>query len=265
MPITTGDINWRPRTAPEALTALELLSSRLRGAGDDRAVFIDVYAVITRRVVDVMQAEDDTGFLDPQWLSELTGLFAEEALIATRCSLLGEPVTSSSWRLATRHAARRPASPWRSAVLGINAHVNYDLGLVVHDYLRAHRERIDAPQLRRYHQDYQRVNRILEQSVAECADVLVDRYGCRATTAAGYLPLGRRTAAYAVMLMLVSWRDRSWRDILTLWNAPDERTRTRVLRRMDRRAGRIAQAVTSGPVLGRSLRGIGSALWRGLG
>lgn len=265
MPITIGDINWRPRTAPEALAALELLSTRLRAAGDDRAVFIDVYAVITRQVVAVMDAEDDTGFLDPQWLSELTGLFAEEALIATRCSLLGQPVASASWRLATHHAARRPTLPWQSAVLGINAHINYDLGLVVHAYLRTHRERIHVPQLRRYHQDYQRVNQILEQSMAECADVLAERYRCRATAAARSLPLGRRMAVYGVMLMLVSWRDQSWRDVLALWNAPDEGTRERILTRMDRRAGRIAQAFMTGPVLFRSVRSAGSALWRAIG
>ncbi|MEU8775580.1 DUF5995 family protein [Streptomyces sp. NPDC048606] len=265
MLITTGGIDWHPRTAPDALEALELLSGRLRSAGDDRAVFIDVYAVITRQVVQVTRGQDDTGFLDPRWLCELTGLFAEEALIATRCSLLGEPVTSSSWRLATRHAARRPTLPWQNALLGINAHINYDLGLVVHDYLRAHRERIDAPQLARYHQDYQRVNRILERSVVECADVLVDRYGCGATAAARYLPLGRRMAARAVMRMLVSWRDQGRRDILALWNAPDERTRARILRRMDLRAGRIAHAIATGPVLGRSLGTVGSTLWRLIG
>ncbi|MFD4247736.1 DUF5995 family protein [Streptomyces sp. NPDC058525] len=262
MAIRTEDINWRPRTAPEALTALELLSSRLREVGDHRAVFIDVYEVITRQVVNVMHAEDHTGFLDPTWLSELTGLFAEEALIATRCSLLGEPVTSASWRIATRCSGNRVTAPWQSAFLGINAHINYDLGLVVHSYLRAHRDRIDATQLRRYHQDYQRVNRLLEQSVFECADVLIDRYRCQATTAARYVPLGRRVGAQGVMLMLVSWRDQAWRDILALWNARDERVRARILRRMDRRAGRIAQAITAGPTLGRSLRALGSMIWR---
>lgn len=264
MRIKTEDINWRPRTAPEALAALELLSSRLREVDDHRAVFVDVYAVITRQVVHVVNTEEQTGFLDPAWLSELTGLFAEEALIAIHCSLLGQPVTSTSWRLATGHAAHRQTTPWQNAILGINAHINYDLRLVVHNYLQAHRDRIDAPQLRRYHHDYQRVNRILEQSVLECADMLIDRYRCRATTAARYLPSGRRLGTHGVMLMLVSWRDQGWQDILTLWNAPNDQMRTRVLRRMDRRAGRIAQTIASGPALGRSLRTIGSMTWRSI-
>ncbi|MFK0202968.1 DUF5995 family protein [Streptomyces lavendulae] len=101
MRITTENINWRPRTAPEALEALELLTERLREAGDDRAVFLDVYVVITRRVVEVMHTEDHDGFLEPEWLSEVTGLFAEEALIATRNSLHGTPVTLQP-RAATR-------------------------------------------------------------------------------------------------------------------------------------------------------------------
>ncbi|MFG3039472.1 hypothetical protein ACGFYZ_21515 [Streptomyces sp. NPDC048330] len=66
MRIKTEDIDWQPRTAPEALAALELLSSRLREADDRRAVFIDVYAIITRRVVEVTRADDHKGFLDPR-------------------------------------------------------------------------------------------------------------------------------------------------------------------------------------------------------
>ncbi|MFG2976887.1 DUF5995 family protein [Streptomyces sp. NPDC048331] len=138
--------------------------------------------------------------------------------------------------------------------------MNYDLGLVVHNYLEAHRERIDAAQLRRYHYDYLRVNRILKHSMLECADVLIDRYRCPATITARYLPLGRRIGTQAVMLMPVSWRHQVWRDVLTLWNAPDERTRVHTLRRMDRRAERIAQTFATGPSLVQSLRRVGTTL-----
>ncbi|GAA0270520.1 DUF5995 family protein [Streptomyces polychromogenes] len=247
MRITTENINWRPRTAPEALEALELLTERLREAGDDRAVFLDVYVVITRRVVEVLLTEDHDGFLEPGWLSEVTGLFAEEALIATRNSLHGTPVTATSWRLATCYAAHGPAAPYRSAILGINAHINHDLGLVVHAYLQANRTHIDQHLLRRYRHDYFRVNRILEQSVLECTDMLAERYRCRTTTVLRRLPAGRRASVRLTMLVLVAWRDRIWRDILALWNAPDAPARTHITRRMERRAGRIARLIVTVP------------------
>ncbi|MBY6307653.1 DUF5995 family protein [Streptomyces clavuligerus] len=255
MPITTEDINWQPRTALQALAALELLSSRLRESGDQRAVFIDVYAVITRRVVNVMHTEDHAGFLNPQWLSEVTGLFAEEALVATRRSLRGEPVTASSWRFATHYAAHRLTLPCQSALLGINAHINHDLGLVVHNYLRSHHERIDEAQMRRYHHDYQQVNRLLEQSLVECAQLLIDRYHCQVTTGVRRLPGVRQAGLHAFMSMLVSWRNQGWRDVLALWHDPDEQTQSRTLQRIDQRAGRIAQAIVLGPAAGQWVRG----------
>jgi hypothetical protein len=53
---------------------------------DARAVFLDIYRVITQRVVTVLETPGTGGFLEPEWLSGLTGRFAEDALIAVRAS-----------------------------------------------------------------------------------------------------------------------------------------------------------------------------------
>lgn len=253
--LETADIEWRPNDAPGALRALELLSRRLRARRDRRAVFIDVYIVITRRVVGIMSADDRAGFLDPPWLSELTGRFAEEALVAALASLQGRPVRSAAWRFANHYAANRLTLPWQDAIMGVSAHINYDLPMVVYDYLLAEGEALDAARLERYRHDYMRVNKVLESCIPECLDLLVERYRCRSTRRLLRLPMSRPFVCHAIQQVLVRWRDRVWEDVLALLRAPDAAARRRIVERLDRRAGRIAQAVCSGPVLLLALRG----------
>ena len=150
MLIKTDDVDWQPKDAEEALKTLEKVTSRLHEHGDARAVFLDVYLVVTRRVVQILKADDADGFLEPAWLSHLTGIFAEEALLAVLASLRGEPMKNAAWRFATHYAAHGITRPCNDAVLGVSAHINHDLGLVTYDSIVSHGAATDAARLRRY-------------------------------------------------------------------------------------------------------------------
>src|SRR5687768_17014880 len=65
-------INLTPITIDEALEALETVAARLRAKNDPRAVFPDVYGVITRRVKEAIEGRGPA-FLEPQWISRLAG------------------------------------------------------------------------------------------------------------------------------------------------------------------------------------------------
>ncbi|MDD9942010.1 MAG: DUF5995 family protein [Myxococcales bacterium] len=253
--ISTDDIEWRPKDAPSALRALELLGRRLREKGDQRAVFCDIYILITRRVVGIMSADDNAGFIDARWLSLLTGRFAEEALIATLTSLRNTTVRRAAWRFANHYSAHKLAKPCQDAILGVSAHINYDLPIVVYDHLAAEGAALDVDRLKRYRHDYMRVNKILEASIPECLDLLVERYQCPITTRLLQVPLCRPFLCHAVHKTLVAWRDRVWSETLELLHAPNADVRRAIIERMDRRAGRIAQLVCSQSALGLALRG----------
>jgi hypothetical protein len=86
-----------------------------------RRVFLGTYLRTTQAVG---AAIDRAGFEDPEWVDAWDVAFAELYLTALDDDLTGEPV-SRPWRLAFDAPVELP--PLRHVLLGINAHVNYDL------------------------------------------------------------------------------------------------------------------------------------------
>jgi hypothetical protein len=86
-----------------------------------RRVFLGTY-LRTTQAVGV--AIDHGGFEDPDWVEAWDVAFAERYLAAHDSDLADEPV-ARPWRLAFDAPAELP--PFRHVLLGINAHVNYDL------------------------------------------------------------------------------------------------------------------------------------------
>lgn len=259
MLIRTDDIEWRPRSAVEAQRSLEIVTGRLRGAGDARAIFLDIYLVVTRRVVVALDSLDRGGFLHPSWLSQLTGRFAEDALLATLASLRGESVRSSAWNYASTYSAAGIVVPADSAMLGVNAHINHDLAHVVHaDLLARHRE-MDAKVFATYKHDYFHVNTLLRASIPDCLDLLVERYRCPRTTRLLRVPLSRRILTEMVMALLLVWRQHVWNDIEALVGTPDTAVRAAIAANIERRSTRIAQAICAPYMVSVLLRGIAPA------
>jgi hypothetical protein len=91
---------------------------------DARRHFHSTYLRTTRAVADEI---DRGGFLDGAWLERWDIAFAELYLDAVEAELTGEPVPGP-WRVAFDTARDRPElPPLRHVLLGMNAHINYDL------------------------------------------------------------------------------------------------------------------------------------------
>jgi hypothetical protein len=92
--------------------------------GDARRFFHATYLRTTRAVAEEIGRG---GFLDGPWLERWDVVFAELYLDALHADLRGEPIPQP-WRIAFDTAAARPdLPPLRHVLLGMNAHINYDL------------------------------------------------------------------------------------------------------------------------------------------
>ena len=254
-PIQLDDVLWHPVDAEEALEGLEKILGRLNERNDSRAIFLDIYAIVTRRVVDLLNAPGAGGFLEPKWLSHLTGRFAEEALIAVRDSLRQLPLPTAAWRFATYYPAARLTRPVQDALLGVSAHINHDLGMVVYDNIANQTPPVDARKLARYRHDYFRVNEILRTCIPECLDLLAHRYDCASTRMALRVPFSRPVMEKAVMQMLIVWRQRVWENVVAMLEAQSPEELQVIVERVRTTAGRIAQALTAESALWLTLRG----------
>jgi len=102
---------------------MEEIGARLVAEDDERQHFHNTYLRTTRAV----KAEIDRGgFLDPEWTEEWDLAFAELYLDALAASEAGQE-PPSPWQVAFTTALDPVTPPLRHVLLGINAHVNYDL------------------------------------------------------------------------------------------------------------------------------------------
>ena len=183
MNIDLNDINRHPQTVDEALVVLETVSARFRAQDDPRAVFPDIYAVITRNVAKIVNDPQSTFFYEPQWISRLSGRFCEIYFETLLDAMQGQPVASTAWLHSFEYGRIGGTWPVQDALLGLTSHITYDLAQGLESTIRAAGLR-SPQQMARYRHDHDAVNTILKASVPEIIELLATRYSCRATQVA---------------------------------------------------------------------------------
>jgi hypothetical protein len=108
----------------DVLARMETGLPDLRAARDRRQFFHATYLRTTRAIADEIARG---GFADCAWLERLDVVFADLYLDALAADSAGAPV-SAPWRVAFDAARDRPdLAPVHHVLLGMNAHINYDL------------------------------------------------------------------------------------------------------------------------------------------
>ena len=178
----------------------------LRDTGDARRFFHATYLRTTRAVAGEI---DRGGFADSDWLERWDIAFAGLYLEALDADLRGGPV-ARPWRVAFDAARDRPdLPPLRHVLLGMNAHINYDLPQALLAVITP--AEFDDPQVRaRRAADHRRAD-----------DVLVARVGAEDTELAAARPtlLDRLLAPAnraATKRFLVEARTKVWHNTTVL-------------------------------------------------
>ncbi len=122
----------RPTSAREALQSLDIVTARLLAAEDARAAFPDIYAIITRRVLESVELGEGAFFLEPRWISRLAGRFCERYLETLRWSFDRHQQDAGAWAIAYDAGDGAGALPLQHVLLGLSAHINFDLALGIY-------------------------------------------------------------------------------------------------------------------------------------
>ena len=140
---------------------MEALLGPLEEAGDARRFFHATYLRTTRAVRDALRAGR---FADPEWVERWDIAFADLYLDALRADSDGG-VVSRPWAIAFRAAREQPSAPaLRHVLLGLNAHINYDLPQALLAVISA-REFGDPAITGRRRADHQRIDDVLSGQV----------------------------------------------------------------------------------------------------
>jgi len=108
----------------DVIERMTALAGELRRDGDARLAFHGTYLRTTEAVARALR---DGAFADPEWVDRWDVAFAQLYLDALDAGRRGDPVPEP-WAVAFAAAAAQPGLPAvRHVLLGMNAHINYDL------------------------------------------------------------------------------------------------------------------------------------------
>jgi hypothetical protein len=207
---------------------------------DDRALFLKCYMLMTGNMLAAINQRE---FSDPAWVDALLRHFVDYYFGALQAFETDPASAPLAWQLAHQAAANPHMDAIRKLLVGVNAHINYDLALAVVDLLRPEWPRLSERQRADRYADYCRVNDIMGSTIdavqAEVLDpampvmVIIDN-------------LMGRVDEFMVAQLLVHWRDNVWRHALGLLAAADAQEQARLAHHFEQEALRIGNLICVG-------------------
>jgi hypothetical protein len=175
-------------------------------AGDGVAWFAKLYLDVTQ---SVGAAVVPGSFRDPAFLEELDVTFAGLFFEALNRSLQAPPATPKAWAPLLEARSQRGVAPIQFALAGMNAHINRDLPVAL--VTTCERAGVDLPSAEPEHEDFVRINSLLEASEQRVKELFSTGFVGIADTALG--DVDDRIAMWNVGRA----RDAAWVQALTLW------------------------------------------------
>jgi len=213
--------------ASSALPRMQSLLEQWEPLADRRAIFLACYWRMTRN----MLASLDRGvFNDPAWVNDLLEHFAGYYFNALD-AYNGNPLASPAiWQQTFSAAADPRTRSLQHLMLGVNAHINYDLVLALIDVLEPEWATLDQScRLQRY-ADHCHINQIIAHTIDEVQDEVLERYSPAMELVDR---LFGRLDELLIARLISGWRDQVWRQVMQWVEAPSPEQRGSLLQQVE--------------------------------
>lgn len=214
----------------QVIEEMEERFAPLDAACDFRAPFALTYLITTQAVLEALRQDV---FADPEWLSRLDRTFADLYFKAFDDDAQGEGVPRP-WRYAFERAEQQANTVLQDALLGINAHINYDLPFALYAVGLSREGDSHQP-------DYRRVDQILEATAVPLIRELARFYDPLLHL---LRPFGREVSEL-VAALFASWREEAWQNAVRLEGARSEEDFQNIRAEMETRALARAHQIAS--------------------
>ena len=186
---------------------------RLHRAGDWRAVFAKTYLRTTELLFEATKRPG--AFTNPGWVSTIDCHFAQRYFSAED-SWLGDGICPWPWRIAFQSARQKRTFVFQDMLLGMNAHINYDLPYSLDATIP---DGVTNEELAAYWRDNEQLNRTLVSIVNDIQEEIADDYDPGLDVVDLLMGQGDEQGGSR---MIRIWRARSWAHFLLLRQARDD-------------------------------------------
>lgn len=189
-----------------------------KSAKDSRYVFLSCYHLMSTNMVSAISNDE---FNDTPWVDKLLRRFADYYFEGLTCYDCGEQA-SLVWNSAHSATCDNNLSEIQLLILGVNAHINYDLVLALYDLLVPEWNTLSEIQKSHRYQDHHRVNHVIASTIDRVQDEVLEPLNPKLVWVD--MLLGRLDE-YLISRLITSWREDVWKNSQKLLNMehPGER------------------------------------------
>lgn len=188
-------------TIDEVIRKLEIIVQDASSVGDPLGIFAVVYLGVTR---DVKSGIQEGRFDDGALMERLDVVFANRYLEALSQYKNSEPCTQS-WKIAFEAAQNQDFLILQHLLLGMNAHINLDLGISA-------AECVDARRILELERDFMSINSVLAAKI----DAVQDRLSAVSPLLFLLDWAGQRKDERFAEFSLIKARDQAWQLAVAL-------------------------------------------------
>lgn len=158
---------------PAVTARMRALVAHFEGAGDPRCVFLDCYATMTG---NMLAGLDGGRFRDGEWVGHLLERFSDYYFDALAAYEQGAAHVPAVWQVTHDATRRKGVTAVQHLLLGVNAHINYDLVLALRDQLAGEWGSHSPAARQQRFEDHMLVNQIIAETVDRVQDTIVERH-----------------------------------------------------------------------------------------
>lgn len=204
---------------------------------DRRAIFLECYALMTRNMLSAISQGE---FEDNAWVSKLLNHFADYYFNALQAYDSLPDKAPVVWRFAFDAAHLPKVHVLRNLVLGINAHINFDLVFALADMLQSEWPDLTPEQRQSRYRDFLLVNKVISETINSVQDQIVDRYDPMMEVVDKAMgPLDEWMTAW----MIRDWREQVWSHTTQLLEAMDQEERQALAAAVEKHSLQRAYAI----------------------
>lgn len=219
------------------LAQMEAQIRQWEQASDRRAIFLKCYLMMTRNMLSAIANGE---FHDPDWVGRLLENFAGYYFLALEAYEHNPATAPRVWQLANQATRDPQVLALQMLLLGVNAHINYDLVLSLVDLLGPEWGGLSAEQRLERYADHCHVNQVIgftidavQDQVIEPAMPVMDLFDKLLG------PLDERVTS----ALLSRWRENVWQNAIQVLEAMDSEERQRLLQEVEQDALRIGERI----------------------
>jgi hypothetical protein len=227
-------------TLPDAPVILRMQSivSEWESQSDHRSIFLNCYMLMTG---NMLIAIDRKEFSDPRWVDRLLHAFADYYFLALNAYDLNPRSAPPVWQLAHDASLDHSITPLQKLLLGVNAHINYDLVLTLVDLLQPEWSQIQDQHRKIRYTDHCLVNEIIGRTIDTVQDTILE-------PAMPVMDIIDKVLGpideFLISRLIANWRENVWNHATRLIESQDPAEQQQMIMQVEEDALRIGRFIS---------------------